>query len=402
MNESLLVLCLSPDPDAAGQFLSTLSALPGFTITPRQVDYQNGLRALREEPPDLAVVIIGEDRGLGLAVIEDVHRSAPSTRVLALAANESPETIVRAMRAGADEFLPLPVSPSALLKECIKVSEIRRCAGPNGSRQGDLWVVHGPKGGVGATTLASNLAIALKDGGRDAALVDLDVDSGDLALFLNITPEYTLRDIAENSNRLDSLFLQGTMSRLPSGLELLAAPALLPGETPLSLSEPDTVVVLELLRGMHDVTLVDTPSVPTSAAHAAMIRATRLFLVTDLTLPALRACLRTLDWLRADGVELERIVEIVVNKYAKIPAEIPVAEAAKTLKLPIRTTLPFDAAAAVAAVNNGTPLKDVRQTQGLADAIAELINREHGTATSAPTAKKPSLLRLFGSKAKSG
>src|ERR1044071_859353 len=117
MNRSLLVLCLSPDPDAAGQFLSTLSALPGFTITPRQVDYQNGLRALRDEPPDLAVVIIGEDPGLGLAVTEAAHRSAPSTRVLALAANESPETIVRAMRAGADEFLPLPVAPSALLKE---------------------------------------------------------------------------------------------------------------------------------------------------------------------------------------------------------------------------------------------------------------------------------------------
>jgi pilus assembly protein CpaE len=401
MNESLRVLCLSPDPDAAGTVLSALSALPGFTITPRQADYQSGLRALREEPPDLAVVIIGDDRGLGLAVIEDVHRSAPATRVLALAANESPETIVRAMRAGADEFLPLPVAPSALLKECIKVSEIRRCSGPDGSRQGDLWVVHGPKGGVGATTIVSNLAVALKEVGRDAALIDLDVDSGDLALFLNVTPEYTLRDIAENSNRLDSLFLQGTMSRLPSGLELLAAPALLPGETPLSLSEHDTTIVLDLLRGMHDVTLVDTPAVPTSAAHAAMIRASRLFLVTDLTLPALRACLRTLDWLRADGIELERVVEIVVNKHAKIPAEIPVAEAAKTLKLPIRTALPFDAAAAIAAVNNGLPLKEVRQSQGLANAIGAMILRERGDV-SAPAARKPSLLRLFGGKARSG
>src|SRR5262249_39918861 len=150
----------------------------------------------------------------------------------------------------------------------------------------------------------------------------LDVYSGDLALFLNLTSTYSLRDIAANYKRMDPVFLQGTMVRHRSGLSVLAAPPPTPGERPLELTGDQTLAVLELLDATHQVTLVDTSAVPFESTQAALSCADRIFLVTELTLPALRACARTLQGLRESGIEIERTVELVVNKHANRSWEV--------------------------------------------------------------------------------
>src|SRR4029077_241497 len=108
-------------------------------------------------------------------------------------------------------------------------------------------VAYGAKGGVGTTTLVANLGIALQAAGRRTALLDLDLVGGDLALFLKLTPSYTPRDVATNTKRLDDVYLQGTMLRHRSGLDLIAAPVPLPGEAPLALSSEQTLAILKLL-----------------------------------------------------------------------------------------------------------------------------------------------------------
>jgi pilus assembly protein CpaE len=395
MSESLDILVLGLDGGGTASVVRVLSSLPGFAITAREADYPGGIRALRDAEPDLAVVILPDDPSLGLSVIDDVHRIAPATRVLALAQREDADTIVSAMRAGADEFLTLPPAPTALLKLCIKISAARRAA-PQSTRNGEVWVAHAPKPGVGATTLVANLAIALRQAGRETAVVDLDFHSGDLALYLNVSPTYSLRDIAENPKRLDQLFLQGTMTRHPSGLDLLAAPQHRPGALPIEVSGQQSCAIVDLLCSMYDVILVDTPAVPSPAILAAVSRASRLFLLTDRSVPAVRACLHALDWLRNEGVDVDRVVELIVNKHGRLPVEIPSEEVSKTLKLPLRACFARDDAAALAAINNGLPLKDVRGGQPLAAAIADLVSRDPHDGEQ----KRSGLLRLFTAKAR--
>jgi len=393
MDQALHALCLSADPAAAAEVAHALANLSGFTVRTREADYQSGLRDLRD--PDLVIVLLGADPTAGLNVIEDVLRALPATRVLALSQSESSELIIRAMRSGADEFLPLPVAASALLKICIKVSEARRCSSAAQARRGEVWVAYSPKGGVGVTTLVTNLAFAVRATQRNTALLDLDIYNGDLALFLNLTPTYTLRDIASNFRRLDSVFLQGTMTRHASGIELLAAPPASIGEPPLELTGDHVQGIIELLRSLHEVTLVDTAGLPSDATRAAFGAATRILLVTELTIPSLRGCIRTLDWLREDGIEVESRVEIVVNKYINKAPEVPLADATRTLKLPVRALLPRDDATALAAVNNGLSLESVRAGTALERAIATLLT----AATPAPegAAKRKGLRRLFSS-----
>jgi pilus assembly protein CpaE len=358
-------------------------------VATRTADYEDGLRDLRD--PDLVIVGLDGDPTVGLTVIEEVHRAAPSTQVLALAPDEDPELMIKAMRAGADEFLALPLSQHALLKVCIKVSELRR-SDANGGRGGALWVAYSPKGGVGVTTLIVNLAHALRAEGREVALDDLDVYAGDVALFLNLSPSYTLRDVLVNVKRLDSVFLQGSMIRHPSGIQVLASPALAPGESPLFLARDHMLAILELLSGLYEVTLVDTPGVPTEAVRAALGAADRIFLATELSVPALRGCQRTIAWLREEHVDPATHIEVIVNKYANRASEVSQAEAERTLGLPVRMVLPRDDAAATAA-NSGMPLADVRGGAPLARAIAGLIGRT--ASTPPPTSRRKSFLRLF-------
>ena len=391
MSEALRVLCLTADPAHAAQVTGLLGRLPGFNVTTRVADYQTGIGELGE--PDLAVVVLGTDPVQGLTVIEEVHRSAPSTQVLAISPDDNPETIVKAMRAGADEFLSLPITPTALLKVCIKISELRRCTSPSATPRGEVWVAYGAKGGVGVTTVVANLALALRAAGKNVACVDLDLYAGDLSLFLNVTPLYTLRDIASNFKRLDSVFLQGTMIRHPSGVALLAASPPKEGEPPLFLSSEQTLAVLELLDGMHDVTLIDTPGIPSESTRAALTCADRILLVTELTIPSLRGCLRTLGCLREEGVDTGATVEIVVNKHNTRVVDIPIAEVSRMLKLPIRTLVPRDDAAVAAAINNGQPLDAVKGGSAIQQAIATLVTRGSPPADAAP--RRKSFFGLF-------
>jgi pilus assembly protein CpaE len=388
--EPLRVVCLSPDPTIAAGVAAMFASVPDFTLATRTVRYDEGLQDLRD--PDLAVVVLEEDPTAGIAVIEGVRRSSRATHVVAVSLEDDAETIVRAMRAGAHEHLSLPLSQQELFKTCIKVVELRRGRASRDDRHGQLWVAYGAKGGVGATTMAVNLAVALHPAQRDVALVALDEYAGDAALFLNVNPAYTLRHVA-STEHLDPVFLRGAMVRHASGLPMLAAPAAGRGEPPLDLSAKQTLAILELVTGLHELTLVDTPGIPSEATRAALGAADRVLLVTDLTVPALRGCMRILDWMRGEGVDLASTVDVIVNKHDSRAAEVSPKEASRTLGLPLRALLPRDDVAALAAANAGKPLGEVKPGGVLERAIAGLVTPAVPAAEASP--RRASFLRLF-------
>lgn len=387
--EPLRIVCLSRDSTIAAGVAAMLASVPDFVLATRTVGYDEGLQDLRE--PDVAVVVLEDDPTAGIAVIEGVRHSSPSTHVVAVSLDDDAETIVRAMRAGADQHLSLPLSQQELFKTCIKVVEGRRSRPAKDVRHGELWVAYGPKGGVGVTTLVVNLAVALQTTQRDVAIVDLDVYAGDAAFFLDVKPAYTLRQVA-GAEHLDPVFLRAAMIRHRSGLPMLAAPATGSGETPLELSAKQTLAILEIVAGMHELTLVDTPGIPSESTRAALGAADRILLVTDLTVPALHGCLRTLDWLRGEGVDPKSTVDVIVNKYEGRSAAVSTKEASRTLGLPLRAVLPRDDVA-VGAANVGKPLSEVKPGGILERAIAELVTPP--VTVAAEASRRPSFLRLF-------
>jgi pilus assembly protein CpaE len=385
--DPLRVLCVSPDGSTAAGVAAMLASVPEFVFATRTGGYADALASAKDL--DLTIVVLDEALGAGLGVIESLRRGSRGTYLVAICPDDDPDTIVRTLRAGADEHLSLPLSQHDLLKVCLKLAESRGAA-PRDDRGGALWVVYGAKGGVGATTVVVNLAIALRAVERDVALVDLDVHAGDAAFFLNVQPTYTLRDVVTNFNRLDAVLIQGTMMRHASGLSILAAPATGRDEPPLEPTAEQTIRILELVTGMHELTLVNTPGILSEATRAALTTADRVLLVTDLTVPALRSCARTIDWLAGEGVDPASAVEVIVNRYNSRATEVSIAEVSRMMPAPVRALLPCDDAAALTAANAGRPLAEGTPLQR---AIAQFAS-PGGTPTEASRIRR-GLVRLF-------
>jgi pilus assembly protein CpaE len=379
--------------NAAEELRSMLEGLPGFAVTSETADFMSGVKAARECDPDVVLVIIGAEPGGALNVIEALNRQSPSISIFALSTDDRPQNIIRTMRAGATEFLALPPDRTELVKALIKATEIKRLAAPQATVQGEIWTVLAAKEGVGATTLVTNLGLELRSGlGKELVLVDLDFRAAELALFLNLNPPYSILDIALNFKRLDSVFLQGTLVRHPSGLYLLAAP---PHSTQEIAGIPaeQVVSVLDLLRTTHELVLVDAPPPLTEVGVAALSRSERVIIPTELTVPSLRATWRLIELLASLDIRPPHL-DVVVTKHAPKRTDITLAEARTTLKVPLNFTLPKDDDTAYQAINKGLSLADVNNASPLRKAISAFAH-DLVTVNQEEEPKRKGLLRHF-------
>lgn len=369
MRDQLPTLLLAIDAGTRSEIRTLLAGNDVAAINCTEGSLEDGMKLVRDAAPDVVMVVMDGDARAALALMEEVTRAAPSVQLFALSRDDSTENIVKAMRAGAGEFLSLPLDPPQVLKALIKVITLRRLAVPRGAA-GQIWTVYSPKGGAGVTTAAANLAVELTGMGKSVCLVDLDFQAGDLALFLNLNPAYTMLDIALNFRRLDSVFLQGTLTRHPSGLFLLAAP---PYNSTDGGSIPVDQVgtVLELLKSTYDVVIVDTARNLAEETLAALQSANRILLLMELTLPFLRGYRRTMELLDNLSVPRDR-VDTVISKNSGARAAIPLDEAKKTLGVSVTHMLPRDDETALTALNKGLPLREVKANSPLRRSLVQL------------------------------
>jgi DNA-binding NarL/FixJ family response regulator len=137
--EALRVVCLSPDATTGAGVAAMLASVPTFAVATRTARYEEGLGDLRA--PDVVIVVLDGDPGTGCGAIEKV-RTACAAYVVAVSLEDDPDTLVAAMRAGADEYLSLPLSQQDVLKVCVKVVEARRAGkAPSVPRGGEVCLV---------------------------------------------------------------------------------------------------------------------------------------------------------------------------------------------------------------------------------------------------------------------
>jgi pilus assembly protein CpaE len=396
MREQLPALLLGADEAVLAEVRALFAALDATPVRCTVGRLGDGVRLAQETSAEVVAIVVDGDAPAAFALMEDLSQAAPSAYIFALSRDDSTENIIKAMRAGATEFLSLPIEAAQATRALIKVTALRRLAQPSG-KPAQIWTLYSPKGGAGVTTLAVNLAIEAQAAGRSVCIVDLDYQAADVALFLNVNPLYTMMDITLNFRRLDSVFLQGTLTRHPSGVYLLAAPQ--HGEAS-AIPVEQVHAVIELLRTMYDIVIIDTPRSLAPEVMTAFSLASRVVLLVDLTLPMLRGYRRTMEVLDGLGVTPDR-VDVVVSKYGSSRAAVPLDEAKRSLGLSVAHTLPRDDESALAALNKGAPLADAKPTSALRRAIAELATILAGpqgsVETPAPRKRRGILGGLFAS-----
>jgi pilus assembly protein CpaE len=277
-----------------------------------------------------------------------------------------------AMRAGVTEFVTEPLKSGDLR------AAVERVVGHHvaSAAPGKVLAILGAKGGVGATTLAVNIATALAS--RQVLLVDLHVNGhGDAAVLLGVEPRFSVADALENTGRLDSSYLRSLVVRSKEGVDLLASP-----ERP-SLKQPDGALVRDLLERLAELYPYVVLDVPRSdfGIIDALDPLTSITLVVNQELPTVRRAAQVGALLR-QRYGKERVGTVVTRYDAR--ADIGQEDIERVVSLPVWATLPSDYRKVLAAANAGRPLVSDNHSR-LASAVVQLAERLGGPAAQPAT-----------------
>lgn len=362
---ALSITLVSPSAERR-QTIARALAGPQASIGRELSKYPNidDVAALIEADCDVVIVDLDGDPERALDLVEGICGANGSITVMAFSNQADPELLVRCMRAGAREFLTEPILPNKVAEALVRASARRQEARRQKRTSGKMLVFVGAKGGSGVTTVAANFAVALaKESGAKVGLVDLELQLGDAALTLGLTPKFSVADALENIHRLDSDFLATLLIKHASGVSVLAAP------DNVGSFHPSTNGVEKLLRVMREdfpYVVVDAGAYFAETYGMLFEIADAVYLVTQVNVPELRNANRMITRYFS-GTESNKL-QVVLNRFASRALEIDENGINKALTRPPAWKLPNEYASARRAQDAGVPiaLDDTALSRGLA------------------------------------
>ena len=329
--------------------------------------------------PDIGVVAIDSNPSKALDLVAQLHEASPECCILVLSNSTDGNLILRAMRAGAKEFLSQPVKLDDLVQALERISNRNLGRGEQRSRGCNVISLAGATGGVGATSLAVNLGCALAADERNSVvLIDLDLCLGDADVCLDTIPDYTLVDVAQNASRMDFTLLKRSLTKHSSGLFLLPRPVQL-DDVNLIMPE-DLQRVIGLLKATFTHVLIDLSKSYGALDRLALSMSDHVLLVTQLDLPCLRNVVRLLMSF-SEMNELAKKVKVVVNRVGLDSGQISLKKAQETIGRDIFWQLPNDYRVMVEVRNNGVPLLQQAPKAAITQSISQLAAALSGDET---------------------
>jgi pilus assembly protein CpaE len=368
---ALKVLLVDESEDRRAEVKTVLAALGDPPLDIVEATPQSGSDLNGNAPPDVTMVLFGTGgEEAALSYLQNQAERTPKPVLFALLQERSPVLMRRILRAGGDELLFLPLDAGDLTRALLKISETRLRA--ERKEGGVICSLVSTVGGVGVTSLTANLGLALcYTFNKRVAVVDLDLQSGGLAVFLNLEPERSVMALAETDKKLDSIQLESALTKHPSGLYLLAAPKRI--EDSELISDSTVGAVLDLMRQLFDFVLVDCGGYIDENSVAAWERSEYLFYLLDQSISAARCAWRFVDLfgrLGLSGIEPSFILSRYVSHHTITEAQI-----AHTLGRPIFARIPRDEKVLERVELRAQDLWQVAPGSSLARAVEELARR---------------------------
>ena len=373
--EAVQLATITKDPLRA-EMVAHLAAGKGWKPL-SLVGHANPTAALRGRPIDLLLVDL--DLSNAIALVNELAHQLPQVPLLVLA---SPEHVVEwqdANLAGAMDFVAFPINPPhffATIERVLqhfsatleRVRQVSLAAATSGKPVRMIAVV-GLKGGIGRSTLAANLAVALSQRHAEVVLAEAHHGLGHQPLLLNVRPIHTLANLATETN-IDHELVQGYLQRHQSGLRLLAAPAELAQIVELSVD--NWRHILTVLTELAPYVVVDTAATADAVLSTVLTRADEIVVVTGPEIASLYSTRTLLASLRAEK-EVHGRIQVVLNQ-AEVNGGLNAGAIEKHLGEPVQASILADPPIAVYALNRGIPFVlshpralISRQIYGLAD-----------------------------------
>ncbi len=346
------------------------------TLLAREGGYREALAYLGDAPPPRLLIVDVSNAAKPLnAVLPIMTAFSDDTRVIAIGAVNDINLYREMIESGVLEYLVKPVSEAnlsaALGRLASKAAEAPVAALAKGERR-PLVAVLGTRGGVGASTIAVNLAwIASHEVKRRTTLIDLDLQNGTVALALDIEPTRGLREALETPSRIDSLFISSASAKLGERLTVMAAEEGFDDE--LHYDPASVELLLEEVQRHSEMVVLDLPRNAPGVRNRALAAATDVVIVSDLTLAGLRDAIR-LQGLVQHCSPSARIL-FAVNRVGQKDLGVPKIEFQRALGQALEFMLPDDPKAVVTAANAGKPLVAAAKNSKTAAPLRAIVGR---------------------------
>ncbi len=349
---SLTAVIIDSDAVQAASLKKYLIESAGWRIAGEARDLAAGHEIILRTKPNLIIIELEVNSQAAPGFIESIARENPTAGIIATSADSSAENILRAIRSGCSEFLPRPVIQEDLARASAKLE--RAQSGASGQNQiGKVISCFAAKGGSGCTTVAVNIAAALKEiTGKEVLLADLDLDGGGADVFLNLKPKYSIADASRNLSKLDKSFLRGVVSRHSSGISLLSCPTRI--NEMAEIDQRRLPAVLEQLKRVFDYVVLDVGSGYGETGLRGIKNSDLMVMVTTLSLPSIGNTQKALEYFAGMGLSSKGI-KLLVNRHSK-KDEISIKDAEKVFGKKVSWLVPNSYLDAKNSENKGQPL----------------------------------------------
>ena len=387
--EKIRVLIVDDIPETRENLRKLLYFESDIDVVAAAASGQEGIDFSKEYRPDIVLMDINMPGVDGIAASEAIAREAPATQVIMMSVQSEADYLRRSMLAGARDFLTKPFTADELISTIRRVYEMgesrRRAmpvvqpvaAGPTAAAaapstpEGKVIAIFAPKGGVGCTTLAVNLAIAMYRavrGKESVVLVDASLQFGDIAVMLDLRPTHSIADLASQIDDMDHAMLESVLTPHSSGIKALLAPPRPEMADMVSADHLERIV--DQLKRHFDYIIIDTWTSLHDTVLVILDAADLIVLPTTPDISSLRNVRLFFEVTDQLGYPAEKM-SLVLNKSDR-RSGIRAADIQESIKHNVIAEVPIDGAAALASVNRGVPFVIGDAARPISQAITQL------------------------------
>lgn len=350
----------------------------------------DGVRLAVQTRPDVVVMDVNMPGTDGIAATQGIKSAIPSAQVIILTVQDDVDYMRNAMRVGARDFLTKPPEIDELVSAVLRAGDfahlekakqeksaasLQQIAGVSAEAlavltpRGKVISLFSPKGGVGCSVLASNLAAVLGNEETKVAMVDAALGYGDIAILFNEVSKNSLADLAPRAHELDQEIVEEVMVKHASGVSILAAPHPQDAE---QVTGEQVSELIQFLRQIYDYVVVDNSHRLDDVTIAALDASDLIILVTTQEIPSLARSRRFLELAPLLNIDTRRILA-VVNQYDQ-RINISAEKVSQNFRLEVPAVVPLESAVVLPSVNRGQPfmLQPEMRTRPLGKSILDL------------------------------
>ena len=356
----------------------------------RWVSRESTYQEIQEINPRVVVVRLEPNMQQALALIRRIYRDFPHVAILAGTIKDTNEIVRQAVQSGADECLTGMIDRSALMSAFERIA--RRRGWDDAYADSRVITVFSTKGGVGCTTIATNLAanIASESEDKTVVIIDLCTQFGNVLAFMKVQANDTLPEVVRNKDRLDSSLIRNCLAKHPSGALVVPSPTDVTGIDG-EIDPEEWGETLDVLKSLTDYVIVDCDHSFSDLNIAALDKSDTILLVTDMLIPSIHNTKRCLGIFKQVEYNQDK-TKLILNRYYK-KCEIKPGDLEKSLDHPVFKIISDDPPTVTQAINQGVTLAEISKKARVTKDIQELTELLVSDATTAK--KKPSVLSIL-------